>query len=395
LKQTEAEIREAGNPKWFRQVLAQYPTGVCVVTASPPNQRPAGMAVGSFTSVSLNPPLVAFFPDRSSTSWPKIQSAGRFCVNILGSEQEPVCRRFSSKAADKFEGLGYRLSALGSPIIDEAVAWIDCELQSVQEAGDHFIVVGLVRDLQIESSGLPLLFFQGGYGRFSPLSLSAPDPLGAISEQLRYAEMARPEMEQMAAELSARCIATARVDDEIVVAASAGSSNRNSVATLVGQRLPYIPPTGSVFAAWCSTAEVEEWLAETAEPARSRFRAALDIVRARGFQLGLLSEAQRAFASTLDRLAQAPVARRDVVLREMVQKLSYDPAELSAEVLHDVRLISVPVFGAKGEVALALTLYEFPKPPGGSGVRPYIDRALEGAQRVTERIAQGRGASPH
>ena len=174
-----------------------------------------------------------------------------------------------------------------------------------------------------------------------------------------------------------------------------GPTNRNSVATLVGQRLPYIPPTGSVFAAWCSAAEVEGWLAETAEPARSRFRAALDIVRARGFQLGLLNAAQRAFASTLDKLAQAPVATRDVVLREMVQKLSYDPAELSAEVLHDVRLISVPVFGAKGEVALALTLYEFPKPPGGSGVRPYIDRAVEGAQRVTERIAQGRGASPH
>src|SRR5882724_10697137 len=184
------------------------------------------MAVGSFTSVSLNPPLVAFFPDRTSSSWPKIRSVGRFCVNILAADQEQVCRRFASKGENKFEGLSHRMSNRGSPIITGAVAWIDCDLHEVHEAGDHYIVVGLVRDLQIESAGLPLLFFQGGYGRFSPLSMSAPDPLGAISEQLRYAEMARPEMERMAAELSARCIATARVDDEIVVAASAGSSHR-------------------------------------------------------------------------------------------------------------------------------------------------------------------------
>jgi len=390
LNKNDTEMREAANPRWFRQVLGQYPTGVCVITASPPQQRPAGMAVGSFTSVSLDPPLVAFLPDRSSSSWPKIQSAGRFCVNILGSEQEPICRRFASKVADKFDGLPYRLSALGSPIIEESVAWIDCELHSVQEAGDHYIVVGRVHDLQIESSGLPLLFFQGGYGAFSPLSLTAPDPLGAITEQLRNAEVARPEMESIAADLSARCAATARVGDELVVAAMAGSSHRNSVATLVGQRLPYIPPTGSVFAAWSAPADVERWLADARDPARARFRAALDIVRARGYQLGLISEAQRAFASTLDQLAKSVAPSHNVDMREMIQKLSYDPADLSSTVLNDVRLISVPVFGPGGDVALALSVYEFPKPTGASGVRGYIERVVEGARRVTDRIAQGR-----
>jgi len=373
--------------KWFRQVLGQYPTGVCVVTAIQPGGKPVGMAVGSFTSVSLTPPLVAFLPDRSSSSWPKIQAAGKFCVNILGAEQEWVCRQFASKAEDKFQGIDYRLSELGSPIIEESVAWIDCDVYSVDEAGDHYMVMGQVHDLQIESSGLPLLFFQGGYGQFKPLSLAAPDPLGAITDQLRLVEKARPEMELIAQELSARCIATARVDDELVVAASAGSATRHSVATLVGQRLPFMPPTGSVFAAWNGDTEIKEWLATArSEKVRTACRKSIDAVRERGYSLGLLSEAQRAFASTLNHLASAPDTAHEVDLREMAEDLSYDPVELSSQIYKDVRLISAPVFGPQGNVVFALTLYEFAKPAEAGGVREYIDRLLEAAARVTERL---------
>jgi flavin reductase (DIM6/NTAB) family NADH-FMN oxidoreductase RutF len=85
----------------FRQVLGHFPTGVTVVTAASPS-GPVGLAVGSFASVSLDPPLVAFFPDRSSSSWPQIEATGSFCVNILSEDQEVVCRRFASKGDDKF-----------------------------------------------------------------------------------------------------------------------------------------------------------------------------------------------------------------------------------------------------------------------------------------------------
>src|SRR5437764_2940282 len=74
----------------FREVLGHYPTGVVVVTAAGDNGPPAGLAIGSFTSVSLDPPLVAFFPDKSSSSWPRIEAAGSFCVNILGEHQEDI-----------------------------------------------------------------------------------------------------------------------------------------------------------------------------------------------------------------------------------------------------------------------------------------------------------------
>src|SRR5881628_1456257 len=85
----------------FRDVLGHFPTGVAVVTGLDPDGNPAGMAVGSFSSVSLDPPLVAFMPDRSSTSWPKFRDAGSFCVNILGAGQESVCRTFATRGGER------------------------------------------------------------------------------------------------------------------------------------------------------------------------------------------------------------------------------------------------------------------------------------------------------
>jgi 3-hydroxy-9,10-secoandrosta-1,3,5(10)-triene-9,17-dione monooxygenase reductase component len=155
----------------FRRILGHYPTGVCAVTAMC-DTGPAGMVVGSFTSVSLDPPLVAFFPDRKSTSWPKIEATGRFCVNVLSEQQQDVCRALSSKAEHKFGSVSYRLSDAGMPILDGSVAWIDCVLEQVHEAGDHFIAIGRVHALDVEHAHQPLLFFQGGYGQFSLLPLN-------------------------------------------------------------------------------------------------------------------------------------------------------------------------------------------------------------------------------
>jgi DNA-binding IclR family transcriptional regulator len=298
-----------------------------------------------------------------------------------------VCRRFASKGENKFEGLPYRLSNRGSPIITGAVAWIDCDLHEVHEAGDHYIVQGLVRELQIETAGLPLLFFQGGYGRFIPSSLAAADPVGNLALQLRQVDVARPEMERIAAELQACCIATARVDREVIIAASAGTSNRGLLPTLVGQRLPFMPPTGNVFVAWESEKQIDRYLAtgRAAESADAA-RAALTAVRERGYSLGLRNDAQRRFATTLELLAQQGDVAPSVDLREMVHELSYDPPEFSPRVEKDVRLISAPVFAQNCAVAFALTLYGFRKPSEQTGIRAHIYRLLESAARVTALI---------
>ena len=120
----------------FRHVMSHYPTGVCAIAAIH-HGVPVGMIVGSFTSVSLVPPLVAFFPDRNSVSWAKIAVERRFCVNVLGAQQQDVCRALASKREDKFADVPHRLSATGLPIIENVVAWIDCDFYAIHEAGDH------------------------------------------------------------------------------------------------------------------------------------------------------------------------------------------------------------------------------------------------------------------
>jgi 3-hydroxy-9,10-secoandrosta-1,3,5(10)-triene-9,17-dione monooxygenase reductase component len=153
----------------FRNVLGHYPTGVCVITAVDTSGRAVGMTVGSFTSVSLDPPLVAFLPDKSSMTWPKIVEAGGFCVNILSARQGDVCKAFASRASDKFAGLVHRSSPAGRPILDEVVGWIDCRISVVHEAGDHYIAIGEVEALDVEKPEAPLLFFNGSFGSYSPL----------------------------------------------------------------------------------------------------------------------------------------------------------------------------------------------------------------------------------
>jgi 3-hydroxy-9,10-secoandrosta-1,3,5(10)-triene-9,17-dione monooxygenase reductase component len=153
----------------FRRILGHYPTGICAITGMQQDRTPAAMIVGSFTSVSLDPPLVAFFPDKGSASWPKIEACGGFCVNVLADDQEALCRILASKDPDKFDGVPHRLSPRGAPILDGALAWIDCSLHAVHEAGDHYIVLGQVHAMDIHHPGTPLLFHKGSYGRVAPL----------------------------------------------------------------------------------------------------------------------------------------------------------------------------------------------------------------------------------
>ena len=154
----------------FREVLGHYPTGVTVVTGLAPGGQPVGLAIGSFTSVSLDPPLVSFCPDASSSSWPSIKDAGAFCVNVLADDQQDVCGTFAGKSDDKFADVKWTPSELtGAPRIHGSVAWIDCEIVAEHEAGDHWIVVGRVIDLDVDRPDVgPLLFFKGGYGRWGP-----------------------------------------------------------------------------------------------------------------------------------------------------------------------------------------------------------------------------------
>lgn len=148
----------------FRHVLGHLPTGVTVITAVDAGE-PVGMACNSFTSASLDPPLVAFYAGCASDTWPRIRAAGCFAANVLADRQDELGRRFARKGIDRFAGVPWRRSELGSPLLDDALAWIDCELHRVYEAGDHEIVLGRVHSLDTAPTGAPLLFFRGAFAR--------------------------------------------------------------------------------------------------------------------------------------------------------------------------------------------------------------------------------------
>lgn len=150
----------------YRQVLGHFPTGVTVV-AGVADGQPVGLAVGSFFSLSIEPPLVGFCVGKSSNSWKAMEPTGSFCINILGADQEDVCRVFAASGDDKFSTIGWTKSESGSPLVNDVLAWIDCDLEAVHDGGDHHIVVGRVRSMDVGHEGAPLVFFRGGYANLA------------------------------------------------------------------------------------------------------------------------------------------------------------------------------------------------------------------------------------
>ncbi|MEU6560325.1 flavin reductase family protein [Nocardia nova] len=148
----------------FKSVLGRFCTGVTVITALAEGQ-PVGFSCQSFSSLSLDPPAVAFFPARTSTSWPRIRDAGRFCVNILAHDQAEVCRALARSGTDKFAGVDWVASGNGAPRLGGAVASIDCELDREIDGGDHTIVIARVTALSEHSDQPPLLFYRAGFER--------------------------------------------------------------------------------------------------------------------------------------------------------------------------------------------------------------------------------------
>src|SRR5207302_9267281 len=122
----------------FGERLGRYPTGVALVTAVGDDGQPIGMVVGTFSSVSLDPPLIAFLPATNSRRFARIRTAKAFCVNVLASDQESLSRHLATGGAASLDGVRWRPGVLGSPILEDGVSWIECTFEDIREAGDHF-----------------------------------------------------------------------------------------------------------------------------------------------------------------------------------------------------------------------------------------------------------------
>lgn len=163
------------DPGRFKEAMSRFATGVTVVAGSE-DGHPVGFTCQAFVSLSIEPPYVAVAPARSSTTWPRIARAGTFCVNVLADHQEELGRRFAVSGGDKFAGVEWDPAPItGSPVIRRSLAWVDCEVELVHDAGDHELIMGKVLDLGT-GEGSPLLFFRSG---FATVSLGPADDGGA------------------------------------------------------------------------------------------------------------------------------------------------------------------------------------------------------------------------
>jgi flavin reductase (DIM6/NTAB) family NADH-FMN oxidoreductase RutF len=152
----------------FKEAMSRFVTGVTIVTALEEG-TPVGFSCQSFVSLSLDPPLVALAPAKTSTSWPRIARARTFCVNVLSDRQSEVCRNFAVSGGDKFVGVLWHPADIGgAPIIEGSLAWIDCELELVHDAGDHELVIGKVLKLEL-GEGEPLVYYRSGFAQLTEL----------------------------------------------------------------------------------------------------------------------------------------------------------------------------------------------------------------------------------
>jgi flavin reductase (DIM6/NTAB) family NADH-FMN oxidoreductase RutF len=159
------------NGDCFREVLDNYPTGVVVITGMDAAEEPLGMVVGTFTSVSLSPPFVAFLQMKNSRIFNKLRTApNSFCVNILAADQENVCGTLAAPGDKKFSSFDWHTNKAGNPVLNGAIAWLDCDYENIIEGGDHYIVLGTVKAMELVRDALPLLFFQCGYGQFAKIA---------------------------------------------------------------------------------------------------------------------------------------------------------------------------------------------------------------------------------
>lgn len=146
----------------YRRALGQYPTGVTVATARAADGRPVGMTANSFTSVSLNPPMVLWCPDKNAPSLPDFAAASHFAINILAADQHHLSRQFATPAPDKFARAPVTDGIAGTPLLDGTIARFQCRTVQRIEAGDHMIMLGAVEQYEAPG-GEPLVFHSGSY----------------------------------------------------------------------------------------------------------------------------------------------------------------------------------------------------------------------------------------
>lgn len=383
------------DPAVFREVLGHYPTGVTIVTGTHPDGEHLALVVGTFTSVSLDPPLVSFLPMRTSRTFARLRECPSLCINVLAGDQEQTGRTIAKRWENKLDGIDWQHSPSGDPILAGSVAWLDVRLDDVIEAGDHYLAMCAVEDLAVLNPTSPLLFFQGGYGRFAVPSLIArmdTDLAGPIQQ----AAVARPELERLAMRFSCEAAVLAEVTDDELATVATATGQGVDVGQVLGERIPLIPPLGDQFIAAQGPEAEEKWLSRAVgadEPVLAAFRERLRFVQRTGYSLSFLPEED---SNPYDELVEAtrmysaghltPALDREVRARIARAAVCYRVRTIEADRHYDIGSVVVPVRDMEGNLCYVLRLSQLPRGASGQVVRLWIEALQAAARRLSTKI---------
>lgn len=378
------------DPTRFRETLGNYPTGVVAVTALDADGAPQGMVIGSFASVSIDPPLVSYMPQRTSGSYQRLKDATSFVINVLAADQEDLCRNLAMRGTDKFEGVAWRPAPNGAPVLDGSVAWIECTPWATYDGGDHDIVLGRVTALDVETAANPLLFFQGGYGRFGNRALVTAE--ADLISSVASVEAGRAHLQSLADELDAEVTVIAAAGDELVYVASAASATKRA-RTALGTRFPKTAPLGELHLTGRGEDEIRAWAARSIKDDEQAVESQVVRARqaiARGWSASLSGsrpegELRSALRSYSDP-ALTPAQHREVA-RTIAQATSYyQPIELEEGATYDLHSLMVAVPAPEGAVELVVRLSQLPPQAPAALVEEWLAAARRTVPLLAESV---------
>lgn len=368
----------------FREVLGHYPTGVVVVTGRDPAGDVLAMVVGTFNSVSLEPALVSFMPMKTSRTFEAMQQCESLCINIVGGEQEDVVMTIARRWENKLDGLDWRESPSGDPILADSVAWVDTRLWSTVDAGDHWIVLCEVVDMAVTNPVSPLIFFQGGYGSFVCTSLMARMD-HEILPAIHAAHGARPQVEALATRIGCEVsVLTAVSCDEMAMALSATGEDIDREHGLA-RRVPMVPPIGDSYVFDQSTDIQESWIGKLRnadDTVKQIHRERLTFMRCHGFAMSFLPpEGDAAYGDMRDATRRyesgrlTPADERSI--RESIANcaVDYRVRDLDDDEVYDIGSLVLPIRDPNGGYTMTLRLAQLPQRATGSLVHEWIRQA--------------------
>lgn len=388
---------EPVDPTLLRHALDRHPSGVCVATAQVDGQ-PVGLVVEGMSRLSESEPLVVFSFPKSRVSGGPIREAALVCVNVLSSEQGDVCRQVANGTID-WSTVPWRVGTADTVTLPGAVACLECEVHRLVDVGDSVIVVARVLAVGVQGSTLPLLKYQGIYGRFSPLSFVSHAGQDLMTD-LRVGDAIRGEMEVLSQRTELECTAVARVGNELVIIVRAGSPSGSNPRRELGLRVPFVPPLGSVLAAYDRDAH-DVWIGQLGSSAPRALLDSLEVkvarIRTRGWSLALRTdhhdELDRGLVDfTMGRLSPQDQQRFLGLIVNLQD--SFEPAEVSASNVYEVYSLRAPVFDSEGRASISVQLLGPRGLVTGTQLLAWKTSLLASTARMSSAL-QGRHRSSH